>query len=194
MSFVPRPRVTHCPAKHDLHVHGRLNVAGSRNCAICERRSAREYRARTWARTHRAHHTVVDDKQPPPSIALVVWHLPTLRAAWTYHRTRAAAAAAAPVDGSPFSVVDTARKPWIVRPPLGRGAPLSSKELLRLQAQAAAVNDRQMRRHPQGLPGRVRDAITDSELLDADPTASPQAKQSARALADALSAALAAEH
>jgi hypothetical protein len=53
-------------------------------------------------------------------IALVVWHTVPCsneqRASWTYHPTRAAAAAAAPADGQPISIVDTARKPWVRYP------------------------------------------------------------------------------
>jgi hypothetical protein len=126
--------------------------------------------------------------------ALVMWASPNLHAFWSYHRSHADALLHAPTDGTPFTVVDTARKPWISHHTIGKGTPMTPKELLRAQAAAIAeVGDRPMRPHPRGLAGRTLDAIDDAELLAADPTATLEAKQSARALAAALSAALAAE-
>jgi hypothetical protein len=62
------------------------------------------------------------------------------------------------------------------------------------RAEAAAVAAAHpLKPHPQGLAGRVADALDDLELLNADPHATPLARRSARGLADALVAALAAE-
>jgi hypothetical protein len=69
---------------------------------------------------------------------------------------------------------------------------MSPRELARLQA-AVAANDKPLRPHPGGLRGRTLDALDDLALLEADPTATPEAKRSARALADAMVAALRAE-
>jgi hypothetical protein len=114
-----------------------------------------------------------------------------IRACWTFHRSRAEAAAAAPAD-LPWSVVDVAKKPWIDRPKIGKGVPMHPKQLARLKA-AVAANTKPMQPHPGGLAGRVRDALDDAALLDADPNATPEAKRSAQMLAAAMVAALRAE-
>lgn len=133
---------------------------------------------------------IVDDK-PRPTIALVVWR--ELLATWTYHRTRQAAAALAPTD-APYSIVDVARKPWIRIHQIGKGTPITPKQLQRLtDAAIAAVGDRQMTPHPGGLAGRTQDALNDAELIAADPHATSAAKQAARQFAAALVAAMAAE-
>ena len=185
--MMARPRQVACHLGHPFTGanvrHGR---DGRQVCVVCARR-----RDRDWKRQHRAHLPIVDDKQPP-TIALVVWASQNLHATWTYHRTHADAAAHAPTD-APFTVVDIARKPWISHHTIGKGTKMSPKELLRLQAAALADNDRPMRPHPAGLVGRCADALDDAELLDNDPTASPQAKQTAQQFAAALTAALAAE-
>jgi len=66
------------------------------------------------------------------------------------------------------------------------------KQLARLKA-AVAANTKPMQPHPGGLAGRVRDALDDAALLDADPNATPEAKRSAQMLAAAMVAALRAE-
>jgi hypothetical protein len=63
----------------------------------------------------------------PGSIALIVWTR-DLRAVWTYYATPAAAARYAPQD-APFTIVDTARRPWrryperIANSPYGKRTP-----------------------------------------------------------------------
>jgi hypothetical protein len=121
-----------------------------------------------------------------------MWASPNLHAFWSYHRSHADALLHAPTD-APFTVVDIARKPWISHHTIGKGTPMTPKELLRLQAAAFADNDRPMLPHPAGLVGRCADALDDLALLKADPCADPIAIRSAQMFADALSAALAAE-
>ena len=180
-----RPRQTACAFGHPFtEANVRHGRDGRQECCACARR-----RDRDWKRQHRAHLPIVDDK--PATVALVVWGA-DLRASWSFHRSHADAAAHAPTD-APFTVVDIARKPWISHHTIGKGTKMSPKELLRLQAAALADNDRPMRPHPAGLVGRCADALDDAELLDNDPTASPQAKQTAQQFAAALTAALAAE-
>jgi hypothetical protein len=107
-----RPRQIACHLGHPLSpANVRYNGSGAQECQACHRR-----RSRAWARRHRASQPTVDNKSPP-TIALVVWGTDErpalLRASWTYRRSRAAAAKLAPTDGTPFSIVDVARKPWI---------------------------------------------------------------------------------
>jgi hypothetical protein len=120
---VARPRQHSCHAGHRFtEANTRLNGNGSQECLACHRR-----RSRDWQRQHPDNQEsldndpAVDDKQPHP-IALVVWAPPGLQASWTYHATRDAAAALAPRDGTPFSIVDITRKPWIQHPPIGKTA------------------------------------------------------------------------
>jgi len=108
---VSRPRQIACKCGHPFtQANTRYNGNGAQECVVCARR-----RSRVWARRHRATQPSVDDKQG--SFALVVWGIDDrpalLRAAWSFHRSRAAAAKLAPDDGTPFSIVDVARKPWI---------------------------------------------------------------------------------
>ena len=70
---------------------------------------------------------------------------------------------------------------------------MNPEEQLAAEAAAFAANDKPLLPHPAGLVGRCQDALDDAELLDNDPTASPQAKQTAQQFAAALTAALAAE-
>jgi hypothetical protein len=186
-----RPRQTACAYGHPLGspANTRLNRDGSQTCVACARR-----RDRDWKRRRRASQPIVDDKPRPPTIALVMYPSDGhggIRACWTYHQTRAAAAELAP-DDCPYTIVDISRKPWIDRPKIGKGTPMHPKQLARLKA-AVAANTKPMRQHPRGLVGRCQDALDDAELIEADPHATPQAKQSARALADALIATLRAE-
>ena len=186
-----RPRQQTCHLGHPLSpANVRLNANGSQECCACARR-----RSRQWQRQHRATQHRVDNKPPPPpTIALVLYPSDGhggIRACWTYHQTRAAAAELAP-DDCPYTIVDISRKPWIDRPSIGKGVPMHPKQLARLKA-AVAANTKPMRQHPRGLVGRCQDALDDAELIEADPHATPQAKQSARALADALIATLRAE-
>jgi hypothetical protein len=114
---VGRPRQHSCHAGHSFSpANVRLNNNGSQECQACHRR-----RSRAWQRRHRAAHPAVDDKPAP--IALVVWAPRSLYASWTFHPSRQAAAALAPGDGTPYSVVDIARKPWIHLPPSGKRLP-----------------------------------------------------------------------
>ena len=66
-----------------------------------------------WKRQHRAHLPIVDDK--PGTVALVVWASQNLHATWTYHRTHADAAAHAPGDGTPYTIINVAQPK--LRPP-----------------------------------------------------------------------------
>jgi hypothetical protein len=188
-----RPRQSRCRLGHSLTAANvRYNASGSAECLACARR-----RDRDWKRRHRANLPIVDDKQPPATIALVVWGTNGHRdyfASWQYYRTYADATAQAPAD-APWTVVDISRKPWVKHLTIGKGEPMSRRQLTRLQAEAAAIaaNEKQMRPHPRGLAGRCQDALDDLALLEADPHASAEAKQSARALADAMAAALRAE-
>jgi hypothetical protein len=115
-----------------------------------------------------------------------------LRATWTYHPSRRAAAALAPAD-APCTIVDIARKPWIHYHSIGKGVPMTPQQLRAAQDTALKTNGRQLKPHPRGLEGRVRDALDDAELIAADPLASPRAKEAARRYAAAMVAALAAE-
>jgi hypothetical protein len=99
--------VTVCPAGHNLAVHGRVNPSGSRNCAVCERRAARQFRAR--------------QRVLRPRPWAVVWWVPNKRAGeinarWSYHPTAEHAQRAAPTDGQPFTVVNIGREPSVVFP------------------------------------------------------------------------------
>jgi hypothetical protein len=185
---VGRPRQTACAFGHPFTpANVRYNAAGSQECCACARR-----RSRQWQRQHRASQPIVDDKRP--TFALVVYPSDGhggIRARWTYHQTRAAAAELAP-DDCPYTIVDISRKPWIDRPSIGKGVPMHPKQLARLKA-AVAANTKPMQPHPGGLAGRVRDALDDAALLDADPNASPEAKETARRFAAAMVAALRAE-
>jgi hypothetical protein len=61
-------------------------------------------------------------------------------------------------------------------------------------AEAAAIAAaHELAPHPNGLEGRVADALDDLALLQADPHATPLEKDRARRYADALRAALAAQ-
>jgi hypothetical protein len=186
---VGRPRQKSCSFGHPFtEANVRRGRDGRQVCVVCARR-----RARDWQRRHRATVPRVDDKQGPPTIALVVWRPREYWASWTFHQTRAEAAAHAPTD-APYSIVDVARKPWIQRsPPIGRGVAMRPTELARLQA-AVAANTKPMARHPRGLAGRCQDALDDLELVTADPNATPQAKDTARRFAAAMVAALRAEN
>jgi hypothetical protein len=151
---VARPRQIACQLGHPFTpANVRINGSGSQECLVCARR-----RSRQWARRHRASQPIIDDKHPP-TVALVVWASQNLHATWTYHHTHADAAAQAPDDGTPYTIVDINRKPWISHHTIGKGTPMTPKELLRLQAAAIAeVGDRPMRPHPGGLAGRITDA------------------------------------
>jgi hypothetical protein len=187
---VSRPVQIACKLGHPFTpANVRYNGNGSQECVVCARR-----RDRNWKRRHRASQPIVDDKQG--TVALVVWR-PTpgrgdLVASWTFHRSYADAAAQAPDDGTAFTVVDIARKPWVRHLRIGKGVLMSAKELSRLKA-AVAANTKAMRPHPGGLRGRVQDALADAELLEADPTSTPLARHHARRYADAMAAALEAE-
>ena len=107
---VGRPRQQTCHLGHPLSpANVRLNGSGSRECCACARR-----RSRQWQRQHRASVPRVDDKHPP-TIALVVWASQNLHAAWTYHRSHADAAAQAPDDGTPYTIINVAQPK--LRPP-----------------------------------------------------------------------------
>jgi hypothetical protein len=97
MSFVTRRRVTHCPADHDLAVHGRVNSRGAQVCTACERRAAREYRARRRMARLR------------PWV-LVTWTAGPGAASFAYFATEADAERAAPHD-RPYTVVNGRRQP-----------------------------------------------------------------------------------
>jgi hypothetical protein len=89
---------------------------------------------------------------------LVIWHrrpgvLGEIHASWTFHCTRAVAAALAPRDGTPYTVVDVARKPW-KQHPMPKGRPMTPQEFLRAQAAAIeAATD--LRPTPGGAAGRA---------------------------------------
>jgi hypothetical protein len=101
---VTRLRVTACPAGHDLDVHGRLNADGSRNCTACERRAAREFRARRRM------------ARPRPWV-LVSWTADRdALASFAYFPTEADAVAHTPHDGRAWTVVNGTRPPWITLP------------------------------------------------------------------------------
>jgi hypothetical protein len=105
---VGRPRQHACKCGHPLSgANVRVNANGAQVCCTCARRHSHQFRTRQQARR----------KNKPATIALVLWGIDErpalLRASWTYHRTRADAAKLAPDDGTPFSIVDVARKPWI---------------------------------------------------------------------------------
>jgi hypothetical protein len=67
---------------------------------------------------------------------------------------------------------------------------MTPEQLRAAQDAALATATHSLRRHPYGLAGRVADALTDAELIAADPGASLQAKQAAHRFAQALVAAL----
>jgi hypothetical protein len=103
-----RPRQTACRFSHEFTpANVRVNGNGAQVCCTCARRHSHQFRTRQQARR----------KNKPATIALVVWGTDArpqlLRAAWSFHATRADAAKLAPADGTPFAVVDVARKPWI---------------------------------------------------------------------------------
>ena len=105
-----RPRQTSCRRGHRFtDANTRLNANNSQVCAVCARR-----RDRDWKRQHRAHLPIVDDK-PAPTIALVVWASQNLHATWSYHRTHADAAALAPANGTPYTIINVAQPK--LRPP-----------------------------------------------------------------------------
>ena len=146
---VGRPRQTACAFGHPFtEANVRHGRDGRQECCACARR-----RDRDWKRQHRAHLPIVDDK--PATVALVVWGA-DLRASWSFHRSHADALLHAPTD-APFTVVDIARKPWISHHTIGKGTPMTPKELLRLQAAVAAAAP-DLTPHPHGLPGRIADA------------------------------------
>jgi len=107
---VGRPRQQSCKCGHlftPANVrHGR---DGRQECCACARR-----RSRQWQRQHRATVPRVDDKHPP-TIALVVWASQNLHATWSYHRSHADAAALAPADGTPHTIINVAQPK--LRPP-----------------------------------------------------------------------------
>jgi hypothetical protein len=162
---VGRPRQTTCARGHRFtDANTRLNGNGSQECVACQRR-----RNRTWQRRRRVQdisrtpaetsrrREVVDDKQAP-GIALVIWAARNLHATWSYHASHADAAAQAPGDGTPYTIVDINRKPWIHPLQIGKGTPMTPKELLRAQAAAIAAAAPDLTPHPGGLPGRITDA------------------------------------
>jgi hypothetical protein len=105
MGLVGRPRATHCLRNHPFTpANVRYNGNGSQDCVVCARR-----RSRAWQRRHRVHLPIVDDKQGGP-IALVTWQGRAMRASWTFHPSHAHAAALAPADGTPYTIVDVAQR------------------------------------------------------------------------------------
>ena len=106
---VGRPRQTACAFGHPFtEANVRHGRDGRQECCACARR-----RDRDWKRQHRAHLPIVDDK--PGTVALVVWASQNLHATWTYHRTHADAAAHAPGDGTPYTIINVAQPK--LRPP-----------------------------------------------------------------------------
>jgi hypothetical protein len=107
MGPVPRPVTTVCCAGHPrTDANTRRTATGAQVCTICDRRAHREFRARKQALRHDLCGTV----------ALITWAWtkrdPTPRASWRWFSTRERAAAAAPTDGQPVTIVDVAVKPW----------------------------------------------------------------------------------
>jgi hypothetical protein len=102
MSTVARPRQSACPFGHEFTPgNSRIDAHGCQRCLTCARRHARQFRIRQQARRENQRATWV----------LVTWHLDAHRdlcARFTYHVSRAAAAACAPA-WQPFSIVDAAR-------------------------------------------------------------------------------------
>jgi hypothetical protein len=88
---------------------------------------------------------------------LVVWRAKhpaaEFHASWTFHRSRAVAAALAPAD-APFSIVDVGRKPWIVHPLPPKGRKMTPEQFLRAQAAAIAAAH-EVRPTPGGAAGRA---------------------------------------
>jgi hypothetical protein len=88
---------------------------------------------------------------------LVIWRAKhpaaEFHASWTFHRSRAVAAALAPADGTPYTVVDVARKPW-KQHPMPKGLKMTPQEFLRAQA-AAIASAREVQPTPGGAAGRA---------------------------------------
>lgn len=111
MFTVGRPVTTECVMGHPRSAANTRRAAnGAQVCTICARRAAREYRARQQQVRQNLSGT----------IALITWrwnrHDPTPRPSWLWFATRERAAAVAPRDGWPFTIVDAARRPWVRYP------------------------------------------------------------------------------
>jgi hypothetical protein len=117
---VARPRQVACYYGHPFtEANTRLTVSGAQRCVACGRRHSRQYRIREQAR-----------RQNKRTIALIVWRKDPRRgsrdafhACWTFHRSRTVAAAFAPRDSSPYSIIDITRKPWKTHPLLPKRVP-----------------------------------------------------------------------